>query len=248
MARPIWTGFISFGLISIPVELISALKEKEVKFRQLNTKTNNPVQQKLVEPTTKTKREVPPQKIEKGVQVGAQPVQHVVVTKQELAAIKPKTQKDLIISQFVSIDAVDPIFYDKPYYLLPKKQGEKAYALMVRAMTETGRAAVSTFCMRGKEYLTLIRPVETILSLQTLRFPNEIQRVHELCYTPVTVDDKELTIAKTLINALSKKFDPTEYHSHHLDQLHDLIAQKISARDVVTGTVPDDRLLNTPGV
>jgi len=247
MAKAIWTGFISFGLISIPVELVSALKEKEVTFRKLDSRPANPVpvQQKLVNPEAARKTEIPRTKIEKGVAVA--PNQHVVVKKEELAAIKPKAQKELEIATFVEMDAVDPIFYDKPYYLLPRPQGEKAYALMVKAMTETKKAAVSTLFMRGKEYLSLLRPVDgRILSLQTLRFPEEVQPIGELAYKPVVVEDKALDSAMKLINALTEDFNPGNYYSQYQARLRDLINEKVAAHEIVTETTPDDSLLG-PG-
>src|SRR3954453_16474449 len=181
MPRSIWTGAISFGLVTVPVKLYSAVSRKTVRFHQLNKETGVRIQQKRVDPTTGD--EVPYEDIIKGYELT--PDQYVVIEPGELEALDPKKTKSIEIEDFVALDEIDPIYYDHPYYLAPGTGGSKPYRLLLEAMRETGRVAIANVVIRSKQQLVAVRPMgENVLGMATMVFPDEI-------IDPATVEELE---------------------------------------------------------
>src|ERR671935_1705467 len=158
MARAIWSGAISFGLVNVPVKLYSATSPKTVRFHQLSSKTGARIRQKRVDPTTG--EEVPYEEIVKGYEIA--PDQYVRIEPAELESLDPKKTKTIEISDFVDLDEIDPIYYDHPYYLGPDKGAEKAYSLLVKAMADSNKVAVARFVLRNREHLAAIRPAGSV--------------------------------------------------------------------------------------
>src|SRR5437667_12909830 len=169
MPRAIWTGAISFGLVTVPVRLYSAIDRKTVRFHQLSGKTGVRVAQKRVDP--QNNEEVPYENIVKGYELA--PDRYVVIEPGELDALQPEKTRAIEIEDFVELDQIDPIFYDHPYYLAPGPGGAKPYRLLLEAMRETGKVAIARAVIRAKEQLLAIRPMGQVLAKATMLFPDD---------------------------------------------------------------------------
>src|ERR1700748_3694472 len=169
MARSIWTGAISFGLVTVPVKLYSAVSRKTVRFHQLNGKTGNRIQQKRVDPQTGD--EVAFDDIVKGYELTRD--SYVVLTPEELDALDPERTRTIDIEDFVDLADIDPVFYDHPYCLVPDKGASKAYGLLLDAMRDAGKVAIARVVLRSKEQLVAIRPSDDVLMMETMVFSDE---------------------------------------------------------------------------
>src|ERR671916_2200848 len=191
MARSIWSGAISFGLVTVPVKLYSAVSRKTVRFHQLNAETGVRIQQRRVDPTTGD--EVSYDSIVKGFEIG--PDRYVIVQPEELEALDPKKTKTIEIEDFVDLSDIDPIFYDHPYYLAPGAGGAKPYRLLLEAMRETGKVAIGTVVIRQKQAVVALRPSGDVLQMATLIYADEVVPVDRLDDLPdetVEIADREL--------------------------------------------------------
>src|SRR6476469_724811 len=203
MPRSIWTGAISFGLVTVPVKLYSAVNRKTVRFHQLSGKTGVRIAQKRVDPQSGD--EVPYEDIVKGYELA--PARYVVVEPDELATLQPKKTKTIEIEDFVELSQIDPIFYDHPYYLAPGPGGAKPYRLLLEAMRETNKVAIAKVVIRQKESLVAIRPMgegeDEVLGMATMLFADEVVDPARLDDLPsaeeVETSDRELDIAKQLV-------------------------------------------------
>ncbi len=232
MPRAIWSGSISFGLVNIPVKLYSAVSRKNVQFNQLDARSNARVKQKRV--SADTGEEVPWEQIVKGYELPGG--SYVVVTDEELAALDPKSVRTIDIDEFVDLSEIDPIFYDSPYYLVPDKSG-KPYALLARAMEEEGKVGIAHFVMRTKPYLAAVRPKDGKLLLSTMVYADEINdpasipEIEEL--EGIELDEKELTMARQLIETLETDFEPEKFHDTYREAVLDLIERKAEGEEFV---------------
>jgi DNA end-binding protein Ku len=233
MARAIWSGAISFGLVNIPVKLYSAVSRKTVRFHQLDSADNQRIQQKRVNP--RTDEEVPYENLVKGYEIG--PDRYVVITPEELEALEPEKTRTIDIEDFVDLDEIDPIFYDHPYYLVPDTGAGKAYKLLLDAMKESNKVAVARVVLRQKEHLVAIRPRDDVLTMETLLFSDEVIDPDKIDEIPEAVDGKtskkELQMAQQLIDSLSSDFEPEKYRDEYRDRVLDLIERKAQGEEVV---------------
>ncbi|HEX2023894.1 MAG TPA: Ku protein [Acidimicrobiales bacterium] len=231
MPRPIWSGAISFGLVNVPVKLFSAVSPKDVRFHQIDAKSNSRIRQKRVSATTG--EEVPFDQIVKGYELG--PDTYVTISPEELEALDPKATKTIDIEDFVDLDMIDPIFFERPYYLVPDKGGTKAYALLREAMRETNKVGIARVVLRTKQYLAAIRPKGDVLVLETMLFPDEVVPDEELDVPrdEVEVSDREQKMARQLIDSLSSEFEPDKYHDEYRERVLELIEQKASGQEIV---------------
>ncbi|MEK6440763.1 non-homologous end joining protein Ku [Pseudonocardia sp. T1-2H] len=241
MARAIWAGSISFGLVSIPVGVYSATEDHTVHFHQFERGTTDRVRNLRV--NERTGDEVEYGDIVKGADVGDG--KYVVVEPDELEAIAPGRSRNLEISEFVDLDEIDPIYYQRTYWLAPTgEEYHRPYALLLQALSDSNRAAIGTFVMRGKEYLAAIRPDRDVLALQTLYFPDEIRDPHEMLDLPspreVRKDDKELAMAMRLIDAMSGPWKPEQYRDSYRERVEKLIEDKREGREIVSEAEPPD--------
>ena len=232
MARAIWTGTISFGLVTIPVKLYSALNRKTVRFHQLSGKSGVRVSQKRVDP--QTGEEVPYESIVKGYEIA--PDRYVVIEPGELEALEPKKTKTIEIEDFVELSQIDPILYDHPYYLAPGPGGAKPYRLLLQAMQETGKVAIARVVIRSKEQLVAIRPMGDVLGLATMIFSDEVlpaERVDEVAEAAaVKTTKRELDMAKQLVGSLAGDFEPEKYRDSYREQVLALIERKAQGEEI----------------
>ena len=231
MPRPIWSGAISFGLVNVPVKLFSATSPKDVRFHQIDAKTNARVRQKRVSATTG--EEVPYEDIVKGYEL--RPDTYVTITPEELESLEPKATKSIDIEDFVDLDQIDPIFFERPYYLVPDKGGAKAYALLRAAMQETNKVGIARVVLRTKQYLAAIRAKDDVLVLETMLFPDEVNPTEdlELPGDEVEVSPREEKMARQLIDSLTTEFEPEKYHDEYREKVLALIEQKAAGQEIV---------------
>jgi DNA end-binding protein Ku len=231
--RPIWSGAISFGLVNVPVKLMGAVSPKDVRFNQLEAGTGARIKQKRV--SAETGEEVPFEQIVKGYEIS--PDNYVVIEPQELEALDPKATRSIEIEDFVDLDQIDPLYFERPYYLVPDKGGAKAYALLLEAMKESQKVGIARLVLRTKQYLAAILPLGDALVLETLLYPDEVSLPDEIEGLPrddVEIQDRELKIARQLIESLSTEFEPENYRDEYRERVLELIEQKAEGKQIVT--------------
>ena len=231
MARSIWTGAISFGLVNIPVKLFSAVQEHEVHFQMVHEKDGGKVHLKRV--CSKDGEEVPWEEVAKGYPLGKRKL--VMVTPEELEAIDPKSTRTIELTDFVELSQIDPIFYDATYYLAPASESAaKAYALLWQAMSSQGRVGIGRFVMRTKQYLGAIRPMGNVLVLSTMQYADEIRDASAIEGLPVRAKPgkKELEMAERLVEQLAGKFEPDKYQDEYREQVLELIEKKSKGAEI----------------
>jgi DNA end-binding protein Ku len=232
MARSIWSGAISFGLVNVPVKLYSAVSRKTVRFNQLNKETGNRIQQKRVDP--ETGEEVSYEQIVKGYELTKD--RYVVITPEELDALDPERTRTIDIEDFVDLDEIDPVYYDHPYYLVPDKGAAKAYGLLLGAMEQAGKVAIARVVLRSKEQLVAIRPSNDVLLMETMLFHDEVVPADDIDDLPegkeLRASDRELKMAQQLIDSLSSEFDPSRYHDEYREKVIELIERKASGEEI----------------
>jgi DNA end-binding protein Ku len=235
-----WTGAISFGLVTVPVKLYSAVSRKTVRFHQLNGKTGVRIQQRRVDPSTGD--EVAYEDIVKGFELA--PDRYVVIEGDELDALDPKKTRTIDIEEFVELSDVDPIFYDHPYYLAPAAGGAKPYRLLLDAMRDTGRVAIARVVIRSKEQLVAIRPMGDVLAMSTMVFADEVIDPATIDDIPgaddVEVRDREVDIAKQLVESLSSEFEPGKFRDTYRDEVLALIERKASGEEIAVQPARDE--------
>src|SRR5215203_234588 len=248
MARAIWSGSISFGLLNVPVRLFSAVSKQTVRFRELREGDGSRVKHKRV--AESDGKEVPYEKIVKGYEYA--PDQYVVLSRDELAELEPQRSRAIEIQDFVDLDDIDPIYFEQPYYLGPDKGAERAYALLVQAMKESRKVAIARFVLRNKEHLAAIRPMEDVLTLTTMRFHDEVTSPGDLDgevfeeAKPKKPDQRELEMAKQLIESLTSDFKPTAYRDEYREELLDLLERKAEGKEVVSAPTEEPKPTKAP--
>jgi DNA end-binding protein Ku len=230
MPRAIATGQIAFGLVSIPVKLFSAAESSEkVSFNMLHGECGSRIQQKLFCP--KDERNIERSEVVKGYEFSKG--QYVLFNDEELKALEEKSTQQIDITEFVKSDLIDPIYFDKPYYLGPDKGGSRAYTLLARALEETGRWAVAKYAARGKGYLVVIRPLGQGLVMQQLYYPNEIRSIDEIDLGDGEIKDSELKMAIQLAEmSASDEFHPENYRDEVRERVRGLIEKKIEGQEI----------------
>jgi DNA end-binding protein Ku len=248
VARAIWSGSISFGLLNVPVKLYSAVSKQTVRFRELREGDGARVRHKRV--AEGDGKEVPYEKIVKGYEFA--PDQYVVLTRDELAELDPKKTRAIEIQDFVDLDDIDPIYFEQPYYLAPDKGAAKAYALLVQAMKETRKVAIARFVLRNKEHLAAIRPMDDVLTMATMRFHDEVTPPNELDgdvfeeEKPKKPDKRELEMAKQLIESLSSDFEADRYRDEYREELLNLLERKAEGKEVVAAPTEEPKPTKAP--
>ena len=236
--QTVWKGAISFGLLNVPVKMGAATQRENIAFRQLHKACNTPINQKRY--CSKCKTEVPYEDIVKGYEY--EPGRFVLITDEELSGLPVKSAKYIDIVDFIQVSEVDPVYFDKTYYLWPEKGGEKPYLILRDAMRETGRAALAKVTMRNKEHLCLIRLVKEALALSMMFFQDEIRSTAELgieeLSQKVEVRPEEREMAKKLIDNLTAAFEPEKYHDAYREELMKLVRAKVEGQEVVQTEEP----------
>lgn len=222
-ARSIWSGTISFGMVSIPVRLYTATESHDVHFHLLHKADN--VRLKNIRWCPKHEKEVPWGDTVRGFEYAKG--KYLPISDEDLEHLPVKTVHSVEISDFVKLEEVDPIYYDKAYYVAPEENGVKAFALLRQALEETGRAAVAKVAIRDKENLCLVRPYDGVLSMETMLYANEIRSTKDLQVDAEKVSSKELQMAVSLIENLSDTFDPERYDDEYQVALKKVIKAKV---------------------
>lgn len=230
MAQAVWSGTISFGLVNVPVKMVVGVREKRVRFHLLSEDGSCRLRRKLYCPDTG--EELDFRDTARGFEIA--PGQYVLVQQEEIDEIKPEKGNRIDIEDFVQLSEIDPIFYDRPYYLKPDKGGSKAYRLLLEAMQRTGKAAVGRFVMRERQYLAVMRPKDRALLLSTIHYADEVVDVDEVEGLPEEVDlsKRELEMAEQLIDQMSHSFEPTAYRDEYRERLEQLIETKAAGGDI----------------
>jgi len=235
MARSTWSGFLSFGLVSVPVGLYSATSDQTIHFNQLRKNTSHRVRYKKVD--EETGEELSTEDIVNGYPLGGG--EYVVVTREEMSEAAPGKSELIEIQDFVDLDDIDPIFFRQSYYLAPKGKGaDRAYSLLLQAMLETKKVGIATLVLRDKEHLVAVRPAEKVLMLETMFFEDEIRNPEEELDSLPPVGDanaKELSIAKKLVDSLTDTWDPSRYKNTYRQRVEELIEEKRAGHAVVHG-------------
>ena len=234
MARAIWSGSISFGLLNVPVKLYSAVSKKSVSFRELRESDGSRVRHKRV--AEADGEEVEYGDIVKGYEIA--PDQYVVITPDELEELDPKKTRAIEVLDFVDLDDIDPIYFDHPYYLGPDKGAERAYALLVKAMEDSHKVAIARFVLRNRESLAALRPMDGVMTMATMRFADEVvppAEISEILGEEVEKPKKkELEMAKALIDSLTSEFDADQYRDEYREELLALIERKAKGESIVS--------------
>jgi DNA end-binding protein Ku len=248
MARAIWSGSISFGLLNVPVKLYSAVSKQTVRFRELREGDGSRVKHKRV--AESDGKEVPYEKIVKGYEYA--PDQYVVLSRDELSELDPQRTRAIEIQDFVDLDEIDPIYFEQPYYLGPDKGAARAYALLVQAMKESRKVAIARFVLRNKEHLAAIRPMGDVLTLTTMRFHDEVTSPSDLDgevfeeEKPKKPEKRELEMAKQLIESLANDFKPNSYRDEYREELLDLLERKAAGKEVISAPTEEPKPTKAP--
>ena len=229
MPKSIWNGTISFGLAHVPVKLYSATESKTVSFREVHLSDGAPIEHRRI--CSKEGKEVPYKEVVKGYEVAED--EYVVLEKDEVKAAAGSRGKVVEIEEFVPDDAVDPVFYDKTYYVGCRDDGE-AYRVFHEALKQTGRVGIGRFTFHDREYLAAVRSLDGVLALHTMRFHDEIVGADEL---DVSIPRKgpskqEAKMAEQLVDSLHEKFDPTDYEDTYREAVLDLIDRKAKGKKI----------------
>jgi DNA end-binding protein Ku len=244
MARAIWSGAISFGLVNIPVKLYSSVARKTVRFNQIDSESGQRVRQQRV---NSEGEEIAYEQIVKGYEIG--PDRYVTITPEELESVEPERTRTIDIEDFVDLEQIDPIFYDHPYYLAPDKGAAKPYKLLLDAMEEADKVAIARVVIRSKQSLVAIRAKDNVLMMETMLFADEIVptgSIEELASMDGSKTTKrELGMANQLIESLSSEFEPEKYRDEYRDQVLAMIEKK-AAGETITVEEPTEEPQKVP--
>ena len=246
MARAIWSGSISFGLLNVPVKLYSAVARRGIALREIRESDSARIKHRRV--AEGTDEEVPYDKIIKAYEITKD--RYVPLSKDELASLDPKKTRAIEVQDFVEISEIDPIYFDSPYYLGPADGAEKAYSLLAQALEKSGKVAIARFVFRNKEHLAAIRPGDGVLTLTTMRFADEVVPPDELDdvlpESKPKIGKREIEMAEQLIDSLTRDFDPALYRDEYREELLAMIERKAAGEDVVAAPQEDREPTKAP--
>lgn len=236
-----WSGAISFGLVNIPVQAFTAVREHTVHFNQLDKGSGSRIRYDKV--SEKSGKKVDSDEIELGYQVNEG--RYVVVQPEELADLRPRSTRTIEVSDFVDLAAIDPIYYNRTYWLAPNGDAAvRAYRLLLAAMEEQQRVGLGSVVIRTKQYLAAIRPLEGVLAMSTMHFADEVVAASSIDQLPsgkAKVDPKERRLAAQIIDSLATDWDPKRYHDTYTEELRRLIEQRAKGEEVVVEEAPAAR-------
>lgn len=230
-SRPIWTGTITFGLVNIPVKLHTAVREQRISFHMLHDQDNVRLRRKMICPAEN--KEVHPEHIVKGYEIHKD--QYVIISPEDIENCGPKSTKTIEITDFVDLDDIDPVYYDRPYYVSPQPAAARSYRLLLDAMTRSKKVGISKLVMHDKEYLAALRPLENVICLHTMHFGNEVVAANDIdAPAEHKANDRELKVAEQLIDSLATDFNPGKYHDEYRDCVMAMIERKAHGEEIVT--------------
>jgi DNA end-binding protein Ku len=235
MARPIWTGTLSFGLLNVPIRLMTAERRIDLHFRMLDQRNNQPVRYERV--NAESGEEVPWKDIVKAYEYSKG--NYVVLEESDIKNAAPETHETVEIDSFIDADALTPAYFEKPYFLVPGKKAEKGYVLLRETLKRTGKIGIARVVIRTREYLCAVMPQDEALLLILLRFPQELVSAEEYALPdkPVAdyrISDRELEMAGELIESMAGKFKPENYRDEFRDRLTAVIEQRLKSKGITT--------------
>lgn len=242
MARSIWRGAISFGLVSIPIRLYTATESKDVSFHLLHKECHSRIKQQRYCPYDE--KVIDWGDVDRGYEYSKD--QYVVLDEEDFEKVPIATTKTIDISAFVGLEEVDPQYYERSYYVEPEDVGKKPYALLMKTLQETQRVAVAKVALRQKEQLCLIRPKDGIMVMQTMFYPDELRNEEELAIPgpDVAVDARELQMARSLVDMLTAEFDPTQYRDDYREALLSVIESKVTGSAIAQAPAPQGKIVD----
>jgi DNA end-binding protein Ku len=229
MATSVWKGHLTFGLVSFPVRLFTAARGESISFNQLHKSDNSRVKQVIY--CQAEDKPIPRSEIVKGYEYEKD--RYVVIDDEDIKKVAPKTAKAMEILEFVKIDQVDPVYLESSYYMGPDEGGEKPYALLFEALKETKFCGVAKIAMHNREHIVIVRPGSTGMILHTMYYADEVRKLEEHRTDTSSVNEKQLNLAKMLIDSLAGDFEPEKYHDAYRVNLQQMIQAKVDGHKIV---------------
>lgn len=235
MARPIWSGTLSFGLLNVPVSLMSGERRTDLHFRMLDSRDNSPIRFERV--NAETGEEVPWKEIVKAFEY--EKGSYVVLEEEDIRAAAPESHETVEVETFVDADAIDPRYYEKPYLLVPGKKAEKGYVLLRETLRKAGKVGIARVVIRTREYLSAVMPHGDALVLLLLRYPQELVDPEEYrlpgeSLSKYRISDKEIAMASQLVESMSGDWKPDDYHDEFRERLRDILRKRIKQKGGTT--------------
>jgi DNA end-binding protein Ku len=235
MATTAWKGHLTFGLISIPLRLYAAARKQGLRLHQIHKKCHTRLRQPLFCPTCN--RTVDRSEVVKGYEYEKD--KYVLLEDEEIRKIAPASERTMEIQEFVALAEVDPLYFHASYFAVPEQAGQKAYALLLKVLEDSGRAALARLSMHQREYVTIIRPHDNGLTVHTMYYPEEIRAVSDYGRDyHVELKPQEIKLAKQLVESLTAHFKPEKYHDEYQERLKALVESKQKGREVATAAKP----------
>jgi DNA end-binding protein Ku len=244
MARSIWNGALSFGLINIPISIMSSKQEDPLRFRTLDKRDHALVGYRNYNKSTG--EDVPKEAIVKGFEY--EPNQFVVLTDEDFKKANPKATQTIDIQEFVSLEDLDPLLFEKPYYLVPGKNGEKGYLLLKEVLERQSKVAIATFVLRTKQHLAVVMPRGDYLILEIIKFANEIREVEEATFLDevnfdkVKISEKEIKVAESLVEGMTEEWNPKKFENTYEKDLLHRIEEKVKKGEVEMAPEVDEEV------
>lgn len=238
--RPTWKGSISFGLVYIPISVYPATREEKLSFRQLRKSDHSPIKYKKV--AEADMKEVPADQIVKGYEY--EKGRYIILSDEDFEKVRIESTHSIDITDFVDLDQVDPKFFYKPYFLEPQKGGEKAYALLHKALSGTGKIGIAKVVIANREYLAAVKPDGLFLVLELMHFASEVLTPEELNRPKTELNDKELKMANALIESMSSEWQPQKYRDEYRDAVMEMIETKAKNKSLPAAPVSAPRSTN----
>jgi DNA end-binding protein Ku len=237
-ARSLWNGAIRFGLVNVPIKVYGAASSKQIRFRELHVKDASPLEHRRV--CSKEDKEIPYDEVVRGYETS--PGRYVVLTKEEIEAPARERGKTIDLEDFVPADEIDPIFYDKPYWLGPQKDADEAYSVLAAALERTGLVGIGRFALRTREQLVALYPVDGALRISTMRYHDEVVEPDDLDIPQPAkkVTDKEAKMADALVSSLRTEFDPAEYDDTYRERVLEVVEAKAQGKQIVAPEMPKE--------
>jgi DNA end-binding protein Ku len=234
MAASVWSGYLTFGLISMPVRLYSGARSNHISFNMLHRDDNARIKQQLYCPVDE--RVVERDEIVKGYEY--RKGEYVIIEPEDLKKIEPRTAKAMEILEFIKAEELDPIYYDTSYYLMPEEAGQRPYALLQKALDESGHVAVAKLTMHNREYTVFLRPYNGGMMLHTMYYQDEIRELEKFGDTKADLKEAEVKVAHQLIKALEAEWEPEKYRDTYQENVKQLIKARLEGREVVAVEQP----------
>jgi DNA end-binding protein Ku len=229
MAASVWSGYLTFGLISMPVRLFSGARGSRISFHMLHRDDNTRIKQQLFCPNDE--RVVGRDEIVKGYEY--RKGEYVVIEPEEIKKIEPKTSKAMEILEFVNAEEVDPIYFETSYYLVPEEAGRRPYALLAKTLADTKMIGIAKLTMHNREYTVVLRPYKKGILLQTIYYADEVRELDQFGSEDVQVREGEVKVAHQLIKALEGKFEPQKFHDTFEENVKKMIKAKLEGKEVI---------------